>query len=370
MGIINLVLRKMCFVEPQIMAVTQKEIALRVGVSQSIVGRILNGGGMASEETRARVLEEAQRLGYRFNGAAQSLKRGQTQTISVWVPYLDHSFSMRVLHLWEQHARQADYAIQLSAGGEHGEGARFSSTKPFYGSADGVLMLDAPFELQQKLEAHPATPPAVFVDVFRTRASPRFDVVSVSKSAAARASMEFLLQSGCRRIGFLAGAWAIKGGLNLREERSLAYYSVLREHDLKPFPIGCGTALPHRDVAQKVMLDWLARHGADSLDALFCENDDMAIGAARAFKALGLRVPEDVRLAGCDAIPDAVDAVPSLSTIRLPLDEMSQRAWQMLQQRLAQSDLAPRLETLQAQFVRRETNGVPGFRASRVALEV
>lgn len=94
-----------------------------------------------------------------------------------------------------------------------------------------------------------------------------------------------------------------------------------------------------------VLKDYIARRGAP--DGLFCFNDDMAIGAFRALRDLGLRIPDDVALVGCDGIEDAAYLDPPLTTIVQPLEEMCATAWQFLERRLLQPLLPLQQVTLE-----------------------
>lgn len=331
------------------MAVTQKDIAERVGLSQPVVGRILNGGGMVSEATRARVLREAQAMGYRLNRSARSLRFGKTEVITVWVPRIETAFCSRVISIMDQIARSEGYSVQVTGGP-----SEFSGDRPFYGAADGILLLDPPPVLQVSLESHPGVPPAVFINNRWPRLSPRFDVISVDKTNASRQAVEHLFACGCERVAFLGeGAMPHDAGADVRYD---TYVAAMTAAGRRPLYIPCADLRAHRDAAQKAIHDLLSESLEPFPDGLFCLNDDVAIGAMRSLRQAGLRVPGNVRLVGCDGIPDSADIVPALSTIQQPLDEMCQRAWDFLKERIAQPDRAPRFNKLEARLLIRDSS--------------
>lgn len=95
-------------------------------------------------------------------------------------------------------------------------------------------------------------------------------------------------------------------------------------------------ALQTRDPARTAVTEHLRRHGCP--DGLFCRNDEMAVGAYRAFCDLGIRVPEDVALVGCDGIEEAEYGYCPLSTIVQPFAQMCEAVWQLLARRMQPPD--------------------------------
>jgi LacI family transcriptional regulator len=126
------------------------------------------------------------------------------------------------------------------------------------------------------------------------------------------------------------------------ETRFETYTAVVQESGRAPeviaFPSAC------RAGARQALTDYVGAHGRP--DGLLCQNDDMAVGAFRALRDLGLRVPEDVRLIGCDGIDETEYFDPPLSTIQQPIDQMCSLAWEFLERRLAEPSLAPQQVSL------------------------
>ena len=328
------------------MPVTQKDIALRVGISQPVVGRILNGGGMVGDETRQRVLREAQRMGYRFNASARSLRRGKTQSVAVWVPHIDTAFCSRILSELDRLTSKDGYTMQITA-----RVADFSPSEPFYGAADGVLALDPDAGFQSALELNPGTPPAAFMHIYHIRKSERFDVVAVSKTDAAREALSGLAASGCRRIAFLAHLPIMRDPELASEERYASYMEAMALTGQEPIVIETKGMIPDRDAAEAAVDAYLASASAPLPDALFCVNDDAAIGALRSLRRAGLSVPGDVRLIGTDGISDAADIIPSLTTVELPVTQMCSIAWELLKKAIREPHRSPEFAVLNAKLL-------------------
>jgi LacI family transcriptional regulator len=188
----------------------------------------------------------------------------------------------------------------------------------------------------------PETPPIVTMG---PAYSTNTDHVGVDLFDGARQAMRHLYATGSRRIAF-AG---YHKDMRLTEPRYGAYMSMVRELDLEPIII----ALPHgnyEDSHQRI-LEWLAC--GNTMDGLFCWNDDAAIGANRAFADLGLRVPEDIALIGSDGIRETAYTVPTLSTVEQPFAEMCRLAWDFLTNRIAEPDLPRQSAVLPMRLVQR-----------------
>ena len=317
-------------------AVTQQEIAQRLGVSQRLVSYALNGTGTVSEKTRQRVRKEARELGYFPNKAARALATGRSHLVALQVPQVASSHGTRVLAELQNLAQRDGYALVL-AGGETSHAAQWP--------LDGILVLDPLTTIPSRVLAPDA--PLVAMGCYAHLAAPETDYVALDLFRGARQAMQHLQESGCRRIVYLAAATMFRD-----EEPRFATFKKYGGQDAELIRIE-DDELPRRAGA-RALRDHIEKHGVP--DGLFCCNDDNAIGAARALHSLGVRVPDDVKIVGCDGIPDALDREPSLSTIELPVEAMCRLAWQMLLRRLDNPQLAPQRETLLTKLIIRDSS--------------
>jgi LacI family transcriptional regulator len=160
------------------------------------------------------------------------------------------------------------------------------------------------------------------------------DIVHIDLSESARDAVLHLHDVGCRRIGYLVPDW-LTWFRDHKDERLWGYEAGVRQVGQEPeFVFTPGTSRPLVDSAFKAHIE---KHGAP--DGLFCYNDEMAIGALRALQDLGLSVPGDVALVGCDGIEDTAYHNPPISTIVMPMAEMFAQAWDFLERRLGQPAL-------------------------------
>jgi LacI family transcriptional regulator len=139
------------------------------------------------------------------------------------------------------------------------------------------------------------------------------------------------------------------------EPRYRAYISEMRKAGLTAEMIvvkspGDGN---YRDSAQNTLQKYFQEKGFP--DALFCSNDDIAIGAYRVLRQAGCRIPDDTAVLGCDDIEESKDHVPALTSIQFPCETICRCAWEMLTSRIENPALPPRTEKFNARLVVRES---------------
>jgi LacI family transcriptional regulator len=309
------------------MSVTISELAKHLNVSKGTVSRILNGrnDSLISEATRKRVLEAARELGYRPNHTARALATGRTGMIALQVDNLFHPHHAQMAHYMEAELTPRRYQLLINLSRRIAWEQVQPSEIPQW-PVDGIIAHDDPFFVRAYLRMPmPRRTPVVSAGAFHTM-TPDVDFVGVELSACARAAFEHLVAPGGKRIAYL-----VVGPIDLSPDpRYQAYLAVLREAGLQPEFI----YLPQgtRAVARRTIAEYVRAKGCP--DAIFCHNDDWAIGTYRGLRDLGLRLPEDTRLMGCDGIEDTEYFDPPISTIVQPTRAMCSLAWQYLEQRI------------------------------------
>jgi LacI family transcriptional regulator len=323
------------------MAITQKEIAEKLGVSRALVGLALGGHSRVSEDTRRLILETAAQLGYQPNPSAHALVTGRTGQIALCFFSHQVTFITELMRRFQQPARAMSYQLLVS-----NLEALENATMPL--AVDGAICYGL---IPQSLVARRF--PAVSLQVDLRGASAGhiglYDVIQVALEDAARDAMKHLLARGCRRIAFVSTP-------NLTqpyEPRYRAYRTVMKSagYATEEIAVEVTDALSLRADTQRALEKHFATGGFP--DALFCSNDDIAIGAYRALRCAGRAIPDQTAVVGCDDIEEAQDHRPALASIHWPFDAICQSAWQMLMERIADPTLPPRFERVKAQFVPR-----------------
>jgi LacI family transcriptional regulator len=302
--------------------VTIIDVAAEAGVSFGTVSRVINNDVHVKQETRERVLEAVQRLGFVANRQARSLAGGKSNSIGVLVPDLgtgyigeiirgiDAELSLKGLDLilYTTHrtaSKEANYVANLAKG-----------------MVDGLLLVlpRSPADYIGTLTIRNF--PFVLIDHQGTgRDCP---AVGATNWQGAYNATEYLIKLGHKRIGFITGSM----DLSCSEDRLDGYRSALRTHHIPDAPelIYEGTFFqPDGYAGTCALLDI-----DDPPTAIFASNDVMALGAMDAVRSHSLRVPEDISILGFDDIPQAALVRPTLTTVRQPLEQMGRVATQML----------------------------------------
>ncbi|WP_313222072.1 LacI family DNA-binding transcriptional regulator [Stutzerimonas nitrititolerans] len=299
-----------------------RKVAELAGVSVATVSRTLRTPERVSPQTRDRVHSAVEQAGYRPNLMAVQFRSRKTRNLVVLVPVIANVFFARVISGIQEAAQSFNYRVLLcdTRGREEVETAYAELVHAH--QADGVIQLRAFNPFGKTCRHGDSLPP--MVNACEVLDAPPCPSVRLDNRAAARAMTEHLLALGHRRIGLIKGPQ----GSPLTRERIAGYEDALREAGIVPDPEllcrGNFTLQAGYEAAGLLM------RCADRPTAIFCENDEMAIGAIQRIRQCGLRVPQDVSVAGFDDIPFAAFCDPPLTTIAQPAEAFGRHAVEML----------------------------------------
>ncbi len=309
---------------------TIKDVAARAGVSYQTVSRVINEQAGVTPETRLRVEEAIAGLGYRPNLAARSLPRRRSNIIGLIIPY-NADYLFRDQHLLAQisgidaEANAQGYNVLLSTAGQNGSGVEAYERFVRNQAADGALVIEtASQQAGTKLLAG-QNYPWVMLGYSASNQKHTYSVHADDFAGAADITRH-LLASGHTRIGIINGPST--GAVAAMAQRLAGHTRALAEAGLSFDPALMVYGDYTRPSGQAATTHLLSL--ANPPTAIFAFNDRMAMGAVWALSASGLRVPEDVAVAGFDDIPTAADFTPTLTTVRQPGKQIGQIAAQML----------------------------------------
>lgn len=294
--------------------VTSKDIAALAGVSRTTVSFVLNGvqGVRIPEETRRRVLDAARQLNYHPDAAARRMVSGRAQMIGLVLrqspeqAYSDH-FLPRVLQGLAQSAARFGYRTLFEPLPPSQEERAYAALMRER-HVDGLVVSGPRSDDQDLTRIFSAGEPVVLMGQLPNAQIPFVDVDN--RISALRAT-EHLLRLGHRRIGLItnaplvytASADRLRGYRDALEAAGITYDEAL---------VRCGGFSPQSgEAAMYELLD-------EKPSAVFVASDTVALGALRALRGQGVRVPHDLALMGFDDIPLAEFIDPPLSTVRLP----------------------------------------------------
>lgn len=325
-----------------------RDVARMAGVSYQTVSRVLNDSPSLRPETRQRVLEVIEQLGYRPNQAARALVTSRSGVIGVLVASRAAAYGVQtIVYEIEDAANESGYRVAVATCGSDVASVEHAVDQ-FIGQAVEAIVVVAPqarvFDL---LTARPLGIPFVMLDSERRDA---VHSVSVDQYEGARLATRHLIELGHERILHLAGPqdWIeadarMRGYLREVADRELPVRSPVLGEWTAEFGYRAGRELLHRA----------------EFTAVFCSNDQMALGLLHAFHEAGIRVPADVSVIGFDDIPDAEHYWPPLTTIRQDFPEVGRRAVALVLAQLAGESVGPS-EPIRPQLVLRASTGAPG----------
>jgi LacI family transcriptional regulator len=339
---------------------TQRDVAHLAGVSRATVSYVLNGqvdGKVAiSPETRARVQQAIDELGYEPDAGAQALRSGSTKTIGLIIP------DLRNPHFWEnadgveQAARAAGYRMLLSSmdlNTQYGEDVfRDLSGRRIDALIVMGAIVDQSPEAQEILSRSLQRGLPIVELSDRPQQDLRVDCVLADYRAATTEAMAHLLGLGHRRIGLVFGA-----PVELGADRLAPYRTSLEVAGLPVSPeliVDCGPTIEDGYQAALQLLSLPERP-----TAILTINDLLAIGVLRAAGDLGLRVPMDFSLVGFDDIPEAKYLVPRLTTASKDAVRLGREAVRLALLRLQDPALPRQVVAIPTNFMIRESTAPP-----------
>ena len=296
-------------------------VAKSTGVSMMTVSRVVNNKPGVAQATRERVLQVINELGYTANPAARNLARGRTNSISLMLPNIWSSYMSEVARGVGAALSAASYSLVIYTTDVGIEREHYHNLL-LGQSADGVIMVAPCLPDEHVKHLLNRRRPCVVIDPCPSdRALPS---INVTNWAGTLAAMEHLIALGHRRIGFISG---VPYPL-CNAERLRAYRDSLLKAGLKAEARWVKSGDQTRSAGAACTREWLAE--GELPTAIFAGNDDMAMGVIDALMAAGLKIPEDVSVVGFDDVPMASQIHPGLTTVHQPLQEIGQRAAELL----------------------------------------
>lgn len=301
---------------------TLDDVARLAGVSRATVSRVVNGGDLVSQRTCDAVNRAIAELGYRPNRAARALVTRRTGAVAVLVPETDDRVFSDPFFPQAYHGALTAFAgvdVQvLLAMAPPGESVARMARYLDSGHVDGAIVIShhGP-ELAEHLAA--GTHPVVFVG---DPGVPGLPFVELDQVTASITATHRLIDRGASRIAHIAGP----SDMNAGKSRRQGFQDAMEAAGLAPAGVAEGDfTIRGGEVAT---VDLLER--VPELDGLFVASDLMALGALRALRRAGRRVPDDVRVVGFDNSSAALQASPQLTTMTNPPSELARIAGEML----------------------------------------
>ncbi len=277
---------------------TIRDVAKHAGVSVTTASYALNDTGTIGEATRKRVLDAAAELNYHPNAFARNLKKRKTHTIGVFIARFAGSFYEEILEGIHRVILDTDYELLVCPE------SRSTRRMLLHRQVDGAIVFDSKIADESVLNLASYHFPIVVLD--RDLQNDFILPILLDNAQGVRQAFEHLYQQGLRRMSFITGAMDSFDNA----ERMQTFLNEAGKHNLRvPVYEGSFTEISGYKAAQVIL------QAAELPDAVFCANDQMAIGFLRAMHERGLHAPDDIAVVGFDDIPLSRYTQPQVSTI-------------------------------------------------------
>lgn len=311
---------------------TIKDIAKICGVGVSTVSRAINDHPDINPETKEKIMNTIREYGYVPNDSARNLKRADAKAIAVLVKGIANPFFTSMITVIEQECKKRHYSMELCHIEADEDEVDVAQKVVKEKRLRGIIFLGGLFSHSEEKLKKLSVP-----FVFSTAGSipehisrKQYSSISVDDRRESAKMVEYLIEQGHTKIAILVAEALEESVGRLRLD---GYCDALKAHGIEVNPqLICQTRdeLSHFSMENGYLSAKKLLERGEAFTALYAVADALAIGALRALYEAGLRVPEDISLAGYDGIDMACYTVPSLTTIRQPVEEMAKDTTRLL----------------------------------------
>jgi LacI family transcriptional regulator, galactose operon repressor len=323
---------------------TIRDVARKARVSVATVSRVLNNPSQVRVSTREKVVKAMEQCHYVYNALAGSLSARKTAMLGVVIPTITNPIFATVTKGIQDYATQSGYSILLGNTDYNEENERHLINLFHEKRIDGVIFngpwRSAPLILRMKSINLP------FVITWQKVKERDVNFVAFDNFRSAYRSIDYLIGLGHRRIAMIAGKSSVSERALVRWQ---AYRKCLGDHDLAYDPqlvLEKGYSFSEGKEAMTHLLDLPLPPSA-----VFCGNDVLAVGAIVGAKERGLKIPEELSVAGFDDMEVSAFYDPPLTTVAVPAYEMGRMAAKILIENLRGESQRPQQYVLEAKLI-------------------
>lgn len=333
---------------------TLEDIAKQAGVSRSTVSRVVNDQPYVRKDVRERVLKVIQSTGYHPNLAARTLASQRSWMIGLVLPrsvssFFSDPYFPRLVQGIAQACNQHNNTLALFLVGTSEDEEKIFPRLSRTGFLDGILVQSGHIGEQMIDRLVNSKKPIVVVG--RPFIYTDVSYIDVDNVKASYQAVSHLVQIGYQRIGTIAGISNSTVSLDRRE----GYLKALVEHGL---PVDKSLII-EADFTELGGFRAMQKLFPAKPDAIFAASDMMALGAMRAVREAGLRIPDDIAFVGFDDLPQAALHEPPLTTVHQPIHEFGAKAVEILIDLIDSGTSPARQVIMDTELVIRASCGAP-----------
>ena len=310
--------------------ITIKDIAKICGVGVATVSRALNDHPDINPQTRRRIMEVVDEYGFVPNNSARNLKITDSRTIAVLVKGMTNPFFMKMIGVMEEEIQAKRYSLEIRHVDEKTDEVEVALELVKEKKLRGIVFLGGLINHStQKLEKI-GIPFVLSTIPVSSDSTGNYSSVSVDDVAESRRIVDYLIKKGHKKIAFLGAG---ENDISIGKLRLDGYMLALSDNGIKPEKKLIWHSAENADTysmqnGYDIMRSKLKKK--NDFTAVFAISDTMAIGALKALREAGVRVPEDVSVVGYDGIDMGTFCAPTLTTISQPFEEMARKTCEIL----------------------------------------
>ena len=326
------------------------DIAKELGISKSTISRALRGDNQnVSKETQAKILEVAQRLGYKRNELAVNLRKQSTRTIGIVVPEMITSFYVNFITYAQEYLNRSGYRVMLAQSQENPEVERINLQMMEDYRVDGILLsiCHDQVNLNEYRRIIRKGIPIVLFD--RTIAEMDASQIKIDDYIKSFFMVEHLIRKGKTKIIHLTGPSYIQNTF----ERIKGYKDALSKFNIpfkEEYLVEAGVNFNSGENAVRMLVEKKI-----TFDAIFCFTEMSALGAKNYLQAIGIKIPQDVSIACMSGTELSKLVYPTITAVEQPVELMAETASKIIIERLENPAMTNKTIVLDAETVYRES---------------
>ena len=318
---------------------TIKDVAKKANVSVATVSRVINNTGYVNEETRKLVVAAIKELEYIPNELARSLFKKQSKIIGLIVPHLSTYFFAELIEALEDYFAEQGYKLMIFNAKDDPERERKYMQVFSQYNIDGIVLVAHTEQLKDYIDLHI---PIITIDHKLNDATPS---ITSDNNLGGKLAAEKFVQSGCKKVIHLRGP----SFLITAKSRHEGFSEVIKKAGIEMHTID----LAFVDADQDMIDKFIARY--QDVDGIFCSSDVLALHALKSLHKLNKKVPEDVQVIGFDDIELTRLSIPTLTTIRQPINDLASEASKTLFELINKKDVSKLHKVLPVYLIERES---------------
>ena len=322
---------------------TIKDVAEVAEVTVTTVSRVLNNRGYISEKTRKKVYDAIKQLNYSPNEMARSLLRKKSNLIGLIIPTVAHPFFAELTNCIEYYAYKLGYKILLCNSYQDSAKEKEYIMMLKSNQVDGIIMASHTLEIEEYLNLNL---PIVAIDRMFSKSIPF--ITSDNYSGGVLAT-NLLIDKGCTKLAHISGSLELETPANNSYK---AFIDVVNERNIEHVILETklGILGSYEEIVYKLFEE------NPDIDGIFASSDMIGISVIKVAKMLGKEIPKDLKIVGYDDITFSSLVVPSLTTIKQPMEKMGELVIQVLIDQMEEKEVSLK-NILPITLVERETTG-------------